>query len=68
MVAQGEAVTIPEEVLCKEFVISSKCMRHNIINLMIAWNVFDDCGERMNAADIFGGCEEKWRVRNSYCR
>lgn len=37
--------------LHKEFVISSKCMRHNIINLMIAWNVFDDCGERMNAAD-----------------
>ena len=37
--------------LHKEFVISSKCMRHNIINLMIAWNVFDDCGERMAAAD-----------------
>ena len=26
-------------------------MRHNIINLMIAWNVFDDCGERMKLAD-----------------
>lgn len=37
--------------LHKEFVISSKCMRHNIINLMIAWNVFDDCSERMAAAD-----------------
>lgn len=37
--------------LHKEFVISSKCMRHNIINLMIAWNVFDDCGERMKLAD-----------------
>jgi hypothetical protein len=35
----------------KEFVISSKCMRHNIINLMIAWNMFDDCGERMKPAD-----------------
>lgn len=37
--------------LHKEFVISSKCMRHNIINLMIAWNMFDDCGERMKPAD-----------------
>lgn len=37
--------------LHKEFVASSKCMRHNIINLMIAWNMFDECGERMQAAD-----------------
>lgn len=37
--------------LHKEFVISSKCMRQNIINLMIAWNMFDDCGERMKPAD-----------------
>lgn len=37
--------------LHKEFVISSKCMRHNIINLMIAWNMFDDCGNRMTPAD-----------------
>lgn len=35
----------------KEFVISSKCMRQNIINLMIAWNMFDDCGERMKPED-----------------
>lgn len=37
--------------LHKEFVISSKCMRHNIINLLIAWNMFDECGERMKPAD-----------------
>ena len=37
--------------LHKEFVISSKCMRQNIINLMIAWNMFDDCGERMKSSD-----------------
>ena len=37
--------------LHKEFVISSKCMRQNIINIMIAWNMFDDCGERMKPAD-----------------
>ncbi len=37
--------------LHKEFVISSKCMRQNIINLMIAWNMFDDCGERMKQTD-----------------
>lgn len=37
--------------LHKEFVASSKCMRHNIINLMIAWNMFDECSERMQAAD-----------------
>lgn len=35
----------------KEFVASSKCMRQNIINLMIAWNMFDECGEHMQAAD-----------------
>ena len=35
----------------KEFVVSSKCMRQNIINLMIAWNMFDDCSERMQADD-----------------
>lgn len=37
--------------LHKEFVTASKCMRHNIINLMIAWNMFDECGERMKPAD-----------------
>lgn len=37
--------------LHKEFVITSKCMRSNIINLMIAWNLFDDCAERMNPED-----------------
>lgn len=37
--------------LHKEFVIASKCMRHNIINLLIAWNMFDECGERMSAED-----------------
>ena len=26
-------------------------MRHNIINLMISWNMFDDCGERMKPVD-----------------
>lgn len=37
--------------LHKEFVASSKCMRQNIINLMIAWNMFDECNERMQVAD-----------------
>ena len=37
--------------LHKEFAASSKCMRHNIINLLIAWNMFDECGERMQADD-----------------
>lgn len=37
--------------LHKEFVISSKCMRHNIINLMIAWNLYEECSERMQEAD-----------------
>lgn len=37
--------------LHKEFVAASKCMRHNIINLMIAWNMFEECGERMKPAD-----------------
>lgn len=37
--------------LHKEFVISSKCMRHNIINLMIAWGLYSECGERMQEAD-----------------
>lgn len=37
--------------LHKEFVTASKCMRHNIINLLIAWNMFDECGERMSAED-----------------
>lgn len=37
--------------LHKEFVASSKCMRHNIINLLIAWNMFDECGERMQDED-----------------
>jgi superfamily I DNA and/or RNA helicase len=26
-------------------------MRQNIINLMIAWNMFDECSERMKNAD-----------------
>lgn len=37
--------------LHKEFVISSKCVRHNIINLMIAWNMYDGCDERMQDTD-----------------
>ena len=37
--------------LHKEFAASSKCLRHNIINLMIAWNLFDECSERMSSAD-----------------
>ena len=37
--------------LHKEFAAASKCLRHNVINLMIAWNMFDDCGERMSHAD-----------------
>lgn len=37
--------------LHKKFVISSKCMRQNIINLMIAWNMYDDCKERMKPKD-----------------
>ncbi len=37
--------------LHKEFAASSKCMRHNIINLLIAWNMFDECGERMQSDD-----------------
>lgn len=37
--------------LHKEFVTASKCIRHNIINLLIAWNMFDECGERMSAED-----------------
>ncbi len=37
--------------LHKEFAASSKCMRHNMINLLIAWNMFDECGERMQDAD-----------------
>lgn len=37
--------------LHKEFVISSKCVRHNLINLLIAWNMFDECQERMYIAD-----------------
>lgn len=37
--------------LHKEFVIASKCMRHNIINLLIAWNQFDDCEARMTNED-----------------
>jgi hypothetical protein len=35
----------------KQFVISSKSMRQNIINLMIAWNMFDECDERMKKVD-----------------
>jgi hypothetical protein len=37
--------------LHKEFVISSKAMRQNIINLMIAWNMFGECDERMKKVD-----------------
>lgn len=37
--------------LHKEFVLSSKCMKQNIINLMIAWNTYDECKERMKQVD-----------------
>lgn len=35
----------------KEFVLASKAVRHNVINLLIAWNLFDDCTERMKTTD-----------------
>lgn len=37
--------------LHKEFIISSKCMKQNIINLLIAWNLHDECSERMQQSD-----------------
>lgn len=37
--------------LHKEFVASSKALRHNIINLLIAWNMSDDCTQRMTEED-----------------
>lgn len=37
--------------LHKEFVAASKAMRHNMINLLIAWNMCDDCSEKMKPAD-----------------
>lgn len=37
--------------LQKEFVLSSKCMRHNISNLLLAWNMSDDCDHRMQNKD-----------------
>lgn len=37
--------------LHKEFVLSSKYMKQNIINLMIAWDMYDDCKERMKSLD-----------------
>ena len=35
----------------KEFCLSSKGVMHNIINLLIAWKMHDDCGERMKLVD-----------------
>ena len=35
----------------KEFCLSSKAVMHNIENLLIAWNMFDDCSERMKSDD-----------------
>ncbi|MDX8289129.1 AAA domain-containing protein [Metabacillus indicus] len=37
--------------LHKEFVISSKSFRQNVINLLIAWDMHDDCDERMGEKD-----------------
>lgn len=37
--------------LHKEFVLSSKKMKQNIINLMIAWGMYDDYKERMKQVD-----------------
>jgi hypothetical protein len=37
--------------LHKEFVISSKSFRQNVINLLIAWDMYDDCDERMSEKD-----------------
>lgn len=37
--------------LHKEFVISSKSFRQNVINLLIAWDMYDDCDERMGEKD-----------------
>ena len=35
----------------KEFCLSSKSVMHNIINLLIAWNMHDECSERMKQVD-----------------
>lgn len=35
----------------KEFCLSSKGVMHNIINLLIAWKMHNDCGERMKLVD-----------------
>lgn len=37
--------------LHKEFVLSSKCMMRNVVNLMIAWGMLDDCDVRMKSID-----------------
>lgn len=37
--------------LHKEFAIASKCLRQNIINLLIAWGLYDDCSEKMHQSD-----------------
>ncbi|MDO4793573.1 MAG: AAA domain-containing protein [Filifactor alocis] len=37
--------------LHKEFAAASKALRHNIINLLIAWNMSDDCTQRMTEED-----------------
>lgn len=37
--------------LHKEFCLSSKGVMHNIQNLLIAWNMHSDCGERMKQFD-----------------
>ncbi len=37
--------------LHKEFAASSKCLCQNIINLLIAWGLYEDCDERMHQDD-----------------
>lgn len=37
--------------LHKEFVIASECLRHNYINIMIAWKKFSDVNTPMNKKD-----------------
>lgn len=37
--------------LHKEFVLSSECMKQNIVNLMIAWGMYDDYEKCMKQAD-----------------
>lgn len=37
--------------LHEEFVATSRCMRHNMMNLSIAWGMNNNCQERMNKTD-----------------